>query len=60
MEDLQAQVERVRQELIATEERYNEARTQGNRRDVLQLEGELDRLNREMTDLLERMRQPQA
>ncbi len=55
MEDLQAQVERVRQELIATEERYTEARTQGNRRDMLQLEDELDRLNREMTELLERM-----
>jgi hypothetical protein len=54
MEDLQTRLKRLRRELIATEEQYNEARAQGKRHDMLQLERELDRLNLEMTDLLER------
>jgi hypothetical protein len=57
MEDLQAQLDRLRRELIATEEHYNEARTQGKRRDMVQLEGDLDRLNLAITGLLERMSQ---
>jgi hypothetical protein len=60
MEDLQAQLERLQRELIATEEQYKAARTHGHQRDLLQLEGELDRLNLELTDLLERLRQPKA
>ncbi len=57
MEDLQTQLERLRQALIATEEHYNQARAQGHQRDMVHLESELDRLNLEMTDLLERMGQ---
>ncbi len=60
MKDLQAELDRVRQELIATEEAYTKARAHGHRQEILELEGTLNRLNYGLTDLLERMGQTKA